>query len=310
MAGQNLCAPASILNGGGGRAPTATNGLAIRLSARRHVLSRNPRVENEVSPPEAPYDRRHLPWLCDRRAAFGAGGWFLWRPPSTVGIVDPPFGGAGSRKHLGIATRAPLHTGDGLMSRTHVIMKCNDAGEIERLGEAERSGATRLEANPWSSMALFPTAEEEAGLPWPFRTPTFAGPLVSLFIGVAQIGLWRTVSPSQFVQRRGAVFRVRLASIGRSLDSCHDSHACDGRTIAYRDNSSGAGTRLPFLLDRAIIGVSGGSSRLFSPRLRLCSLCSEALVPIQADAGNAGVSAFLGTLLSGVDLPSGVPRHR
>ena len=65
---------------------------------------------------------------------FGAGDGFFGARPQRVGIVDPPFGGAGSRKHLGIATRAPLHTGDGLMSRTHVIMKCNDAGEIEQSG--------------------------------------------------------------------------------------------------------------------------------------------------------------------------------
>lgn len=145
-------------------------------------------------------------------------------------------------------------------------------------------------------MALFPTAEEEAGLPWPFRTPTFAV-LVSLFIGVAQIGLWRTVSPSQFDTGEAQFFGfVSQASVEVSIlvMTLMPAMAALLLTVTTRVERG-----LAFL--SSVPSYHRGVWRLFSPVLPAAATLLLVLlfVPIQADAGNAGVSAFLGTLLSG-----------
>jgi hypothetical protein len=170
-----------------------------------------------------------------------------------------------------------------------MTVSTNPAGS--RAGERSDPRPT----NPWRNQPILPTSEEEAGLPFLFRTPTFAI-YVAAIVGLVQLFLWR-MAPASFDSGESEYFGfVSQATIEISILVLTLTPMLVTVFLAATTRNERG---MAFLTSEPL--YYRGLWRLFSPMIwaAITLFLVFVLDPVQTVLNNPAVSGVLGTVFVG-----------
>jgi len=163
-------------------------------------------------------------------------------------------------------------------------------------GSQEGAGRNQTGTDPWRDMPIFPSREDQAGLPWIFRIPTFAI-FFSVLIAMLQLLLWHVAAPAQFSLGESEYFGfVSQAALEVSILVLTLTPAMAALLLSVTSRTQ-RGLAVLSARSRFYQGIWG----LFSPMLPAAATLLLVLlfVPIQTSVSITWVTGMLATVLSG-----------